>query len=197
MTKRMLLVNVASVCLALAALLGVALLYPAFRDVLKDFASIFLAIAAAYLTYCFQRRQAFLVSLRDLWHKCIEAKAELIEYTHDPKPDRAKFGKAHRALSTSMDLMRAAYCNVGETKTSIGLYPFEPLHDMRKALDSLGFENVTVDSQRQARQEIMNAWNAFRWKFLREFSTPSPTHHIVEHGVSDPRRRRDRSSDRT
>jgi hypothetical protein len=79
MTKRMLLTNVALVCLGLAALLGFALCYPSFHDILKDYVSIFLAIAAAYLTYCFQRRQAFLVSLRELWHKCIEAKAELVD----------------------------------------------------------------------------------------------------------------------
>ena len=188
MTKRMLLANVAFVCLGLAALLGFALCYPTFSVILKDYASIFVAIAAAYLTYCFQRRQAFLVSLRELWHKCIEAKAELIDYTHDPTPDRTKFGKAHRTLSTAIDMVRAAYCNIGETKTSIGLYPFEPLHDMRKALDKLGFENVTDQSQQQARKEILMAWNAFRWFFLREFSTPKPTHYVVTHCASDPRR---------
>jgi len=85
-------------------------------------------------------------------------------------------------------MMRAAYCNVGETKTSIGLYPFEPLHDMRRALNKLGFQNVTQQSQQLARQEVLTAWNAFRWSFLREFSTPSPTHYIVAHGAGDPRR---------
>jgi hypothetical protein len=188
MTKRTLLANVSLVCLGLAALLGFALRYQAFHNILKDYASIFLAIAAAYLTYCFQRRQAFLVSLRELWHKCIEAKAELIDYTHDPTPDRTKFGKVHRTLSTAIDMMRAAYRNIGETKTSIGLYPFEPLHDMRRALDKLGFENVTYQSQQQARKEILIAWNAFRWSFLREFSTPTPTHYVVTHGASGPRR---------
>jgi hypothetical protein len=99
MTKRILLINVGFVCLGLAALLGFALKFNGFHDILKDYTSIFLAIAAAYLAYCFQKRQAFLASLRELWHKCIEAKAELIDYTHDAQPDRTKFGKAHRALS--------------------------------------------------------------------------------------------------
>jgi len=151
MTKRMLQFSVASVCLVLVALLGIAQVFPKFYGILKDFSGIFVAIAAAYLAYCFQRRQAFLASLRELWDKCIEAKAELIEYTHDPLPDRAKFGNAHRALSEMIDMMRAVYCNVGETKTSIGLYPFEPLHDMKKALDELGFENVSPDLQQRAR----------------------------------------------
>ena len=50
-----------------------------------------IAVAAAYLTYCFQRRQAFLVSLRELWAKAIEAKADLIDYTHDQMPDQPKY----------------------------------------------------------------------------------------------------------
>jgi uncharacterized membrane protein YccC len=100
----MLLANVALVCLGLAVLLGFALRYPSFYDILKDYTNIFLAIAAAYLTYCFQRRQTFLISLRELWHECIEAKAELIDYTFDPAPDQPKFAKAHRTLSTAIDI---------------------------------------------------------------------------------------------
>lgn len=188
MTKRILLLNVVVVCSALVALVGLAQLYSPFHQVLKDFTSIFLAIAAAYLTYCFQRRQAFLVALRDLWHKCVEAKAEILEYTYDPSPDRTKFLKANRALSMSIDLMRAAYRNVDETETSIGYYPFEPLHDMRKALTKLGYENVSDETQQEARRDITNAWNAFRWSFLREFSTPAPSHSITHYNAFDPRR---------
>jgi hypothetical protein len=188
MTKRMLLTNVASVCLGLATLLGLALCFEAFHYIVKDYSSILLGIAATYLTYCFQRRQAFLISLREIWHRCIDAKAELIDYTYEPKPDGAGYRKAHRALSMAIDMMRAAYRNVGETSISVGLYPFEPLHDMRNALDKLGFEDVTHPAQELAREEILTAWNAFRWSFLREFSTASPTHSVTMRGASDPRR---------
>jgi hypothetical protein len=59
---------------------------------------------------------------------------------------------------------------------------------MRKALDKLGFEDVTHSAQELARKEILTAWNAFRWSFLREFSAADPTHSITMHGASDPRR---------
>jgi|1186.fasta_scaffold00496_4 hypothetical protein len=188
MTKRMLAINVALVCLGLATLLGLAQISSGLYQTVKDFTGIFVAIAAAYLAYCFQRRQTFLASLRELWSKCIEAKADLIEYTHEPAPDRLKFGKVHRTLSTAIDMMRAVYCNVGETEASVGRYPFEPLHDMRRALDELGFEAADAAEQRKTRQRIMAAWNAFRWSFLREFSIPKPTHYIASRDAADPRR---------
>jgi len=136
--------------------------------VLKDFSSIIVAIPAAYLVYCFQRRQAFLVSLRDLWKEMVDAKGELIQYTNDSCPDQAAFGKAHDKLSKATDLVRGVYRNVGETERNIGLYPFEPLHDMRKCLDRLGFKSVTPDQQTQARLEFVSSWNALRREFLRE-----------------------------
>ncbi|WP_315722834.1 MULTISPECIES: hypothetical protein [unclassified Bradyrhizobium] len=188
MTRKLLLANVGLVSLSLALLIVAAAVYPKFGDFLKNFSNLILAVAAAYLTYCFQRRQAFLVSLREIWHQCIEAKAELVDYTHDPQPDQAKFGKAHRAISTAIDMMRAAYRNVEETEASIGFFPFEPLHDMRRSLEKIGFVNVSHQSQQLARKEMLSAWNAFRWSFLREFSAAGPTHYIVERNKRDPRR---------
>lgn len=188
MTKSQLKMRVFGVTVFLGILLLLALRFKPFHHFLKDFASIFLAVAAAYLAYCFQRRQTFLTSLRDLWNKAIEAKAELIDYTHNPRPNRESFGKAHRSISTAIDMVRAVYCNVRESRTSIGLYPFEPLHDMRKALERMGFENVTVAQQTTERKNVLQSWNAFRWSFLREFSTPNPSHYITERNAVDPRR---------
>jgi hypothetical protein len=188
MTKIKLQINVGVTCFVLVALIIAAQFLPILYKSLKDFAGIFVAIAAAYLAYCFQRRQTFLTSLRELWNKCVEAKSDLIDYTHQPKPDQENFGQAHRAISVAIDMMRAVYCNVGETETRIGSYPFESLHDMRKALRDLGFQNVTAVTQQQARGKILDAWNAFRWAFLREFSTPRPRHPITKPGVLDPRR---------
>lgn len=188
MTKAKLWVNVAAVMLFCMLLLILAALSGWFHAFLKDYTSIFLAVAAAYLAFCFQRRQSFLTNLRELWHKCIDAKAELIDYTHNKNPTQESFGKAHRAISTAIDMVRGVYCNIRETDSSIGLYPFEPLHDMRRALERLGFQNVSHEQRETERKKIMVAWNAFRWSFLQEFSTPSPTHYLIEHNASDPRR---------
>lgn len=188
MTKSQLKMRVFGVTVFLGILLLLALRFESFHHFLKDFASIFLAVAAAYLAYCFQRRQTFLTSLRDLWNKAIEAKAELIDYMHNPRPNQESFGKAHRSISTAIDMVRAVYCNVSESRTSIGLYPFEPLHDMRKALERMGFENVTDAQRTTERKNVLQAWNAFRWSFLREFSTPKPSHYITVRNAVDPRR---------
>lgn len=155
---------------------------------IKDFSPLVIAVGAAYLAYCFQRRQAFLISLRDLWKELVEAKGELIEYTHNPEPDQAAFSKAHRGLSRAIDTVRGVYRNVGETEERIGLYPFEPLHDMRKALSELGWTNVTPDQRLAARRRFIRSWNALRWAFLKEFSTPEPPHPITSYDGADPRR---------
>ena len=155
---------------------------------IKDFSPLLIAIGATHLAYCFQRRQAFLVSLRDLWKEMVEAKGELIEYTHNSQPDQAAFSKVHRALSKAIDAVRGVYKNVDETAEQIGLYPFEPLHDMRRVLDGLGFSNVTPDERRTARIRLVRSWNALRWAFLKEFSTPEPPHPITARDEADPRR---------
>src|SRR5262249_50287734 len=148
-------------------------------DVLKDFAGVFIAIAAAYLAYCFQRRQAFLASLRDLWHVCIEAKADIVDYVRDTQPTEEKYRRVQRSISKAIDGMRGVYRNVSETEAAIGLYPFEPLHDMRRELERLGCRDLDAKARHAALKEVIDSWNAFRWSFLREFSTPMPTHHIV------------------
>jgi hypothetical protein len=155
---------------------------------IKDFSSLIIATGAAYLAYCFQRRQAFLISLRELWKEMIEAKGELIEYTHNPQPDRAAFRNAHRALSKAIDSVRGVYRNVGETEHQIGLYPFEPLHDMRKALDELGFSDSRPEKREATRRRIVQAWNALRWAFLKEFSAPQAARSITRFDAVDPRR---------
>jgi len=187
-TRKKLQLNVILVVLVLFLLVVAAVVCPCLYQILKDFSNIFIAIAAAYLAYCFQSRQAFIASLKELWHKCIEAKSELIEYSFDPQPDQEAFGKAHLAISTAIDMVRAIYRNVGENEQSIGLFPFEPLHDMRRTLDELGFKGITATQQNEARTRIMLAWNAFRWCFLREFSTAAPTFSITERSACDPRR---------
>lgn len=194
MTKSLLRTNVIGVMLIFAVLIVVAFLLKfglKSQDaytVVKDFSPIVIAAAAAYLAYCFQRRQAFLVSLRDLWKEMVEAKSELIEYTHLTEPNQIAFGKAHRAISKTIDLVRGVYKNVGETDQEIGLFPLEPLHDARKALEELYFINATPERQIEARKRIIISWNALRSQFLKEFSTTYPPHPIVTRNAIDSRR---------
>lgn len=194
MTKQKLLANVLGVISLLLILLLVAIFCRIYfrseisYSIIKDFTPLLISVAAAYLAYCFQRRQAFLVSLRDLWKEMVDAKIELVEYTHNIKTDQSSFRRTHRSLSKAIDLVRGVYKNVGETDKQLGLYPFEPLHDMRRSLDTLGFVDVTHEKQLEARDEIIRSWNALRYVFLKEFSTPEPPHPITERDAADPRR---------
>jgi hypothetical protein len=189
MTREKLLLNVLIVIFVLITLIVIAFFWPTFHDYLNDFVNLVVAIAAAYLAYCFQRRQTFLTWLRELWHVCITARADLIDYTHQQNPTQTDFGKAHRSISIAIDTMRAVYRNVGENESTIGLYPFEPLHDMRRSLEAIGFQNVSPAVRKQERENILAAWNAFRWSFLKEFAVPVPKHPITIRGTVDPRKR--------
>lgn len=194
MTKNRLVMNVAATIGLFLALVTLAVASKAlgwssvFYDTIKDFSSFFIAIAAAYLAYCFQQRNAFLASLRELWGCMIEAKNEAIAYTHLPQPSQADFAKSWTALSIVIDQMRGVYRNVGETDTAIGHFPFEPLHDIRISLEKLGYGSLEPVESKKARHAIIDSWNALRASFLREFETPPPRHPIITRGARDPRR---------
>jgi hypothetical protein len=189
MTSRILRFNLAIVSLYFVTVLATA----AFggnnlRVFIKDFIALFIALPAAYVGYCFQQRQAFLKNLADLWKLCIEAKGGLLTFTHLETPSADDFGKAHHSLSVAIDMMRSVYRNVGETSSVIGWYPYEPLHDMRRALDKLGWQGSSPEQRKAARDEVVSAWNSFRFRFLAEFPAAEPVHPIVERSTSDPRR---------
>src|SRR3954471_23366220 len=109
MTKNRLQWNVGWVMVGLISLVVLAVLAKAnalfstsisssVYEVLHDFAAVFIAIAAAYLAYCFQKRTAFLAALRALWSDMIDAKVALISYTHNASSHRKDFGRQHHAV---------------------------------------------------------------------------------------------------
>ena len=154
----------------------------------RDFTSVFISLAAAYLSYCIQQRVSFLSSLRELWRQMIAAKNALIAFTHDPTPTKQEFSDAIMELSLAIDQMRGVYRNVGESDAAIGRFPFEPLHDMRRTMEDLKWKDPSASRREKARAEIETAWNALRWKFLHEVSAPFPEEPIIAPRASDPRR---------
>jgi hypothetical protein len=154
----------------------------------RDFTSIFISLAAAYLSYCIQQRVAFLSSLRELWRQMIAAKNALVAFTHDPTPTKQEFSDAIMELSLAIDQMRGVYRNVGESTAKLGQFPFEPLHDMRRTMEALKWKEPSEARREHARAEIERAWNSLRWKFLHEVSAPFPDEPITVPGSSDPRR---------
>jgi hypothetical protein len=59
---------------------------------------------------------------------------------------------------------------------------YEPLHDMRRALESIApphSESITSQDRDRVSSEIQDAFNAIREHFLDEFEIEEPSHPIV------------------
>ena len=156
----------------------------------KDLFPLVVAILATFLASWFQQRATFLESLRRLWTHLIQAKVDLKDYVQRSDHSEPRYGRAYRALSLAIDEMRGVYKNVGEDDNNVGRFPYEPLHDMRKALEELGWGDEKCNEAALAKAEaaIDQAWNSLRLKFLAEFDPPEPTDPITEHFSKDPRR---------
>ena len=130
-------------------------------------------------------------SLREQWREIVKAKSALLVYCKMPNPSVEHYWKAAAQLSECIDNMRIVYANVGETNELIGYYPFEPLHDMRRAFETL---DPTIETSATPKDpdwvwgEIREAFNAIREHFLDEFEIEEPSKPIVVQGA-----RRERS----
>ncbi len=153
-------------------------------DYLKDMALVLVTVVAAYLANVFQKRSLFLNALKEEWHNIVKAKSALFTYTQREAPTQAEYYAAFCAISESLDNMRAVYANVGETHKQIGIYPYAPLHDMRRALQSIEPEagrEVTAEDRRLARDAILQSFYALRETFLEEMDLEAPDNPLLIH----------------
>ncbi len=192
MTKRMLVRRLWVTGVALAALAisiaGMRFYSEPLFEVAVALMPVPIVIAAAYLAHAFQQRSLYVQALRTLWSQIIVALNDLREYVDLPDPSLAQYAHAKRSISIVIDEMRGFYRNVGESEEHIGYYPFEPLHDMRKALEALGHDAPDVDQRADANEQIEQAWFALRQPFLAEFETPEPTSPITRRGAVSTQR---------
>jgi hypothetical protein len=86
------------------------------------------AVLAAYLGFCFQRRNSYLQALRDLWKILIPAVQRAVQYTHLEQPDPNEFSELMSELSTVIDSLRGIFKNI--PGPGVGLYPYEPIKDI-------------------------------------------------------------------
>lgn len=161
-------------------------------DYLKDMALVFVTVVATFMAGVYQRRQSFIAALKEEWRDIIKAKSALVAYTQLDRPGRQDYMTAFLAISETIDNMRTVYRNVGETGELIGLYPFAPLHDMRRALQALDpakSAGLDEDQRRLARDAILQSFYALRECFLEELDLDEPDRPLLAMGV----RRRKRS----
>ena len=171
MTRRGLLFRI---CLALAVY-AVAIAigcdlrfrYPKREDLhyvlFKDLVPLVVAIPAAWLAYCFQRRASYLQQLRGAWVVASAAARGAIRYTQAARPSP----EAHRAIIDDLD---------GAIEGLRGLFrpgrpsPASSLSAILEEIEALGSgESVTPSTSEAARSAVLAHWDLASGRLLHEF----------------------------
>ena len=145
-------------------------------ELLKDMSLLIATGGVAYISNVYQRRTAFLESLKSEWREILSAKSAVLTFLHKDAPTHDEYVVAFMRLSETIDNMRVVYRNVGETDELIGLYPYAPLHDMRRVLQTLDpRENVpTPEYRKLARDTVLRSFYALRDEYLVELDLEEP-----------------------
>lgn len=155
-------------------------------EFLKDMALVFITVVAAYLASVFQKRHSFIEALREEWRDIIKAKSALFAFTQIEMPTQQDYVAAFCTISETIDNMRSVYKNVGETSRLVGLYPYEPLHDMRRALQTLEPRknpDASEEERRRVRNAVLRGWYALRERFLEELDLEPPDNPLLLPGA--------------
>lgn len=154
-------------------------------EFLRDMALLIATGGVAYITNVFQKRHAFIDSLKSEWQDIIEAKSALLIFMHNETPNHADYISAFTRLSETIDNMRIVYRNVGETNTNVGLFPYAPLHDMRRVLQTLDPKksSPTPEQRKLARDAMLQSFYALRDGFLDELELDEPDTPILMSGA--------------
>lgn len=151
-------------------------------DYLRDMALVLVTVAAAYLANVFQKRSKFVERLEQEWRGIVSTKSALYNYCERPEASADDYLTAFSRISETIDNMRVVYSNVGETEMLVGLYPFSPLHDMRRALHSIDprkRSDIPLEERKLARDAILQSFYALRENFLEELDLSEPDNPIL------------------
>ncbi|MGD9670912.1 MAG: hypothetical protein AB7U75_18025 [Hyphomicrobiaceae bacterium] len=154
-------------------------------DYLKDMALVLVTVIAAYLANVFQKRSKFVENLEQEWRGIVATKTALTGYFDRPYPSVDDYVAAYSRISETIDNMRIVYRNAGETDKLVGLYPYAPLHDMRRALqwlDPRRRPNTTGAERKLAQDAIQQSFHALRENFLEELDLEEPRHPLLISG---------------
>jgi hypothetical protein len=154
-------------------------------ELLRDMSLLIATGGVAYIANIYQKRQSFIDALKEEWRDIIAAKSALFTYTQLERPTAEQYLATFCRLSETIDNMRSVYRNVGETDALIGLYPYAPLHDMRRALQTLDPRKSPApdaDMRGLARDAILQSFYALRETFLEELDLEEPDHPLLISG---------------
>lgn len=151
-------------------------------DYLKDMSLVLVTVVAAYLANVFQKRSKFIERLEEEWRGIVRTKSALYAFCEKPGAAADDYLAAFCRISETIDNMRVVYANVGETDDLIGLYPYAPLHDMRRALQSIDprkRSDISIEERKLVRDAILQAFYALRESFLVELDIREPDSPII------------------
>jgi|GEM_PF-1151685 len=155
-------------------------------EFLRDMSLLIATGGVAYITNIYQKRSSFVDALKQEWRDIIAAKSALFTYTQLERPTLEHYLETFCTLSETIDNMRSVYQNVGETDDLVGLYPYAPLHDMRRALQTLDPRKTpqVADPETRAlvRDAILQSFYALRETFLEELDPEAPDHPLLISG---------------
>lgn len=154
-------------------------------EFLKDMALVFITVVAAYLANVFQKRSNFVQSLEEEWRGIVSTKSALYAFCEKAYPTADDYIAAFCRISETLDNMRIVYRNAGESRSLVGLYPYAPLHDMRRALQTLDprkNQNIPPEHRKLARDAILQSFYALRENFLEELDLEEPAHPLLISG---------------
>jgi hypothetical protein len=148
---------------------------PDWFEFAKSAVPFYVAGPVAWFGYCFQRRQAYLKDVRELWNEMVEAVQEAIQYTYREETTYENYSDVLKQLSVTIEKVRAVFPNVGANEQSVGLFPFEPLKDIQKIITYLSWGSKFRKGEASAsRTKITTLWKSMRTKYLDELERSQP-----------------------
>ena len=160
-----------------------------FKDIyelIRDMALLIATGGVAAITNTYQRRSQFIEALRQEWREIVQAKSAIFTYTNLDNPTLEQYLATFCRVSETIDNMRTVYANVGETEELIGLYPFAPIHDMRRALQTLdprGGGDLGPVARKRVRDATLQVFYAVRDRFLEELDLEEPDRPVLISGA--------------
>ena len=151
-------------------------------EFMRDMSLLIATGGVAYISNVYQKRSNFVESLEEEWRNIVRTKSVLLSTCEKPYLATDDYLAAYYKVSETIDTMRIVYRNAGETDGLIGLYPYAPLHDMRRALQTLDprvANDITKEKKALVRDAILQAFYALRETFLEELDLEEPQHPIL------------------
>lgn len=155
-------------------------------EFVRDMSLLIATGGVAYLSNIFQKRSKFVESLEEEWRNIVRTKSTLLNYCEKPYHATDDYLAAYSRISETIDTMRIVYKNAGETDGLVGLYPYAPLHDMRRVLTTLDPrlpEQASEEQRKLARDAIQQAFFALRETFLEELDLEQPSNPLLISGA--------------